>query len=104
MPFDMHTIETVDGATPTNRSDRLLLAFLPAVPNAAGGSAGASVNVVVSGLTLPPVYVVHAQPSSAVVASVNPSSMTASGFTVVLTPLSSSATVAAGSVGIMVFG
>jgi hypothetical protein len=104
VPFDLRVVETVDGATPTNRSDRLLLAFLPAVPNVAGGSAGATVTVAISGLVLPSVYAVQVTPGSGVIASVLQSSKTNNGFSIVLTPLSSSVTVAAGAIDIMVFG
>jgi hypothetical protein len=104
MPFDMHTVESVDGGTPLNRSDRLQIAFLPQVANAAGGTAGAAVTVAIGNLVLPSVYVVHVTPGSGVAASVLQSSKTNSGFSVVLTPLSSSATVAAGAIDVMVFG
>jgi hypothetical protein len=102
LPLDYHTLETVDGATPTNRTDRLIVGFLPAVANAAG-SAGATVTVPISGLSLPAVYAVHATPASAVIASVPANSKTVSGFNLVLTPLSSSATVPASSTDIVIF-
>jgi hypothetical protein len=103
MPIDFHTLETVDGSTPTNRTDRLMLAFLPQVANAAGGSAGATVTVAISGLVLPSAYTVQVTPGSGVIASVLQSSKTNAGFSIVLTPLSSSATVAAGAIDVMVF-
>jgi hypothetical protein len=103
MPIDFHTIETVDGSTPTNRSDRLIVAFLPQVANAAGGSAGAAVTVAIGGLVLPSAYAVQATPGSAVIASVLQSSKTNSGFSIVLTPLSNSLTVAAGAIDVIVF-
>ena len=103
MPIDFHTIETVDGSAPTNRSDRLIVAFLPGVANPAGGSPGAAVTVAITGLVLPASYSVQITPGSGVIASVLQSSKTNSGFSIVLTPLSSSATVAAGSFDAMVF-
>jgi hypothetical protein len=103
MPIDMHTVETVDGSTPTNRTDRIQIAFLPQVPNAAGGAAGATVTVAIGNLVLPSAYAVHVTPGSGVVASVLQSSKTNSGFSVVLTPLSNSLTVAAGALDVMVF-
>jgi hypothetical protein len=103
MPIDMHTIEIVDGSTPLNRTDRLQLAHLPQVANAAGGSAGATVTVVIGSLVLPSVYAVHVTPGSGVIASVLQNSKSNSGFSIVLTPLSSSATVPAGAIDISVF-
>jgi hypothetical protein len=103
MPQDMHTVQIADGSTPTSFTDRLQVAFLPQVPNAAGGSAGATVTVAIGNLVLPSAYAVHVTPGSSVVASVLQNSKTNSGFSVVLTPLSSSATVAAGAIDVMVF-
>jgi hypothetical protein len=103
MPLDFHTTELADGSTPTARTDRIIVAHLPQVPNVAGGSAGAAVTVAISGLTLPAAYAVHVTPGSAVIASVLQSSKTNSGFSIVLTPLSSSATVAAGAIDVTVF-
>jgi hypothetical protein len=79
------------------------VAFLPQVANLAGSAAGATVTVPISGLTLPSAYNVQVTPGSGVVASVLQNSKTNSGFSVVLTPLSSSATVAAGAIDVMVF-
>jgi hypothetical protein len=103
MPLDFHTVEIVDGSKPTNRTDRMMLAFLPQVANAAGGSAGAAVTVAIGGLVLPASYSVQVTPGSGVVASVLQSSKTNGGFSVVLTPLSNSLTVAAGAIDIMVY-
>jgi hypothetical protein len=102
MPFDLHIIETVDGATPLARTDRIIVAHLPQVANAAGGSAGAAVTVPITGLTLPNVYGVHVTPGSGVIASVLQSSKTNGGFSVVLMPLSGSLTVAAGAIDVLV--
>jgi hypothetical protein len=100
MPNDFHTVETVDGSTPTNRTDRLQLAFLPnfATPSAAEG---ASATVTVTGLSLPAVYAVHALPSQPAIVSVG--SKTFGGFVLTMTPPSSTATLAAGTIDIVVF-
>jgi hypothetical protein len=103
LPLDYHTLETVDGATPLSRTDRIIIAHLPQVANVAGAAAGDTVQVPISGLTLPAAYAVHVTPGSAVIASVLQSSKTNSGFSIVLTPLSSSATVAAGAIDVTVF-
>jgi hypothetical protein len=100
MPLDYHTVETVDGATPTNRTDRVILGFLPGFPSAAAAGEGDAVQVTVSGLTLPSVFSVHALPSQPAIVSVG--SKSNSGFTVTLTPPSSSITLAAGSVDITI--
>jgi hypothetical protein len=100
MPFDMHTVETVDGATPTNRSDRLTLAFLPGVATPAAAE-GASATVTISGLSLPSVYAVHALPSQPAVVSV--SAKTVGGFVLTLTPVSSTETLAIGFVDVVAF-
>jgi hypothetical protein len=62
MPQDMHTVEIADGSTPTERTDRLIVAFMPGLANAAGAE-GAAVTITVSGLVLPSVYGIHAMPS-----------------------------------------
>jgi len=100
MPLDFHTTEIADGSTPTARTDRLILAFLPGVGNAAGAGAGDAVTTAITGLTLPAVYNVQVKPSQAAVASV--SARTVSGFTITLTPLSSSTTLSAGTIDILV--
>jgi hypothetical protein len=100
MPIDYHTIEVADGSTPTARTDRLIIAHLPNFPNA-GAAEGASVTVPVTGLTLPATYGVQATPSQAAIVSV--SAKTFSGFVLTLTPFSSTETLAAGSVDVVVF-
>jgi hypothetical protein len=101
MPIDMHTVQVTDGSSPTSFSDRLQVAYLPGVatPSAAEG---ASATVTVSGLILPAVYGVQATPSQPAIVSV--SAKTFSGFTLTLTPVSSTETLSAGSVDIVVFG
>ena len=98
MSQDVHTVAVVDGST-LSQTDRVVLALLPARANAAGG-AGVAVTVVVTGLDLPPVYGVQATPSQAALVSV--SAKTQAGFTVTLTPLSGSVSLAVGTVDIAV--
>jgi hypothetical protein len=100
MPIDMHTVEVADGSTPTARTDRLITAFLPGLANAAGAE-GAAVTTTVSGLVLPSVYGIHAMPSQAAVVSFG--AKTNSGFTITLTPLSSTQTIGAGTIDVAIF-
>jgi hypothetical protein len=103
MPFPYHTIELQDGSNP-NLSDRLVSGLQLAVANAAGSAGGAAVTTAVSFASpLPPNYLVSVdagQPS--VLATV--SEKTSSGFNVVLQPLSTATTVAAGTFNCIVFG
>jgi hypothetical protein len=99
MPLDFHSLELADGSSLTSRTDRLIICFLPNVANAAGAE-GAAVNVAVSGLSLPSTYGVQVEPSQAVVTSMT--NKTFGGFTVTLTPLSSTQTIAAGNLDIWV--
>ncbi len=78
------------------------------VPNAAGGSAGASVTTPITftdqfgnGL-LPAVYTVHVMPSQTCFATITGRSAT--GFNVVLTPVTSGTTLAAGTFDATVVG
>jgi hypothetical protein len=75
-----------------------------AVANAAGGSAGASVTVAVSFASpLPSNYVVFVDSGQvSVVGTV--SARTSTGFTVTLTPLATTVTVAAGSFNVWIVG
>jgi hypothetical protein len=68
----------------------------------AAAGAGDSVSLTVSGLTLPSVFAVHALPSQPAIVSVG--SKTNSGLCVNAYAPSSSITLAAGSVDILVFG
>jgi hypothetical protein len=100
MPIDFHTVETVDGSTPTNRTDRIQIAFLPGFATPAAAE-GASATVTITGLVLPSVYAVHALPSQPAVVSV--SAKTNSGFVLTLTPVSATETLAIGTVDITAF-
>jgi hypothetical protein len=103
MPFSIHDIDLVDGSTPTMQ-DRLIGGLQLAVANAAGGSAGASVTVAVSFASpLPSNYAVFVDSGQVnVVGTV--SARTSTGFTVTLTPLVSTVTVAAGSFNVSIVG
>jgi hypothetical protein len=98
MPIDVHTVQLADGSTPTSFSDRLQVAFLPGVATPAAAE-GASATVAISGLTLPASYAVHATPSQPAIVSV--SAKTFSGFTLTLTPISSTETLSAGTVDVI---
>ena len=80
MPLDFHTTELADGSTPTARTDRLIIAYLPQLANAAGAGAGdaVAVAVTITGLTLPSVFNVQATPSQPAIVSVG--SKTFTGF------------------------
>lgn len=101
MPFSIHDIDLADGSTPTMQ-DRLLGGLQLAVANAAGGSAGASVTVAVSFVSqLPANYAVFVDSGQAgVVGTV--SARTNTGFTVTLSPILTTATVAAGTFNVWV--
>ena len=98
MSQDVHTLSVADGSTMA-LTDRVITVLLPARANAAG-AAGAAVTVVVTGLNLPLVYGVQATPSQPALVSV--SAKTQTGFTVTLTPLSGTVSLAAGTVDIVV--
>jgi hypothetical protein len=95
MAIPVHTVDCVDGSQ-FNYTDRVVAALQLGVSNAAGGSGGASVSTPVSFPvgSLPPTYMVHITPSQPAMVSVT--NKTSSGFSVVLTPLST-ATLPAGS-------
>ena len=100
MGFDLHTLDVLGGSSPTAQPDRLGVLYLPGQANAAGGSAGASVTLAFTGLTLPATYAVLAQPSQDAFVAVTTKTQT--GFDVVLTPTSGTVTLAAGTVDIVV--
>jgi hypothetical protein len=100
MPFPFHTVELADGSNP-NWTDRLVSGLQLAVANA-GGAEGASVTTAVTfDSELPANYAVFVDSGvSGVVGTVT--SRTSTGFSVVLTPLSSSTTIAAGTFNVFV--
>lgn len=101
MGLDIHTIDVAPGSSPLAQPDRIAFANLPNQANGAGGSAGAAVTVAITGLQLPPTYSVQGCMSQAGDLSV--SSKTQTGFTVTLTPPSSSVTLAAGTFDVTIF-
>lgn len=104
MPQPIHTIEVPEGAiNGLSQPGRLLVGVLPGLANSAGGGAGASVNVVVSGLkNLPSKYAVVVNPGQDATWYVT--SKTSTGFTVVLTPRLAANTLASGSIDVTIFG
>jgi hypothetical protein len=100
MGIDLHTVESLDNSI-LSRTDRVLLLNLPQQPYAAGSGAGALVTLTVSGAVLPPTYtVLLGDPGQAAVAFVTGRTFT--GFTVKISPISSSATLSAGAIDITV--
>jgi hypothetical protein len=83
-------------------SDRKVVGHLANVANAPGSGAGASVTTAVSGLRLPPVYVVQVAASQDAVAFVT--GKTASGFSVTLSPRLAANTLAAGTFDVLIVG
>jgi hypothetical protein len=101
VPLDIHTIESLDNSI-LSRTDRVLLLNLPQRPYAGGGAGVTVTAFTVSGQVLPPTYtVVLGDVGQAAVAFVTGRSFT--GFTVKIAPLSSSASVAAGAIDVMIF-
>lgn len=100
MPFDIHTVEVVDGSNNTF-PDKVVVAILSGVANLAGGGAGTAVTTAVAFVNqeLPPTYNVQVTPNQAAMASVT--AKTANGFNVTLTPLAT-ITLAAGTFDVLV--
>jgi hypothetical protein len=102
MPFAIHSIEVPDGSN-INYYDRIVLGSMLAVANAAGGSAGATVSTPISFPSgLPAAYFVDVQPSQACFVTIT--SKTNTGFNVVLTPMTTGTTLAAGTFDVVVIG
>lgn len=98
MAIDIHTIANLAGA-PFTRTDRVFMGVTVA-PYGAGGSAGAAVTVPVTGLDLPPSALVFA--SLGVDATAFVSGQSSTGLTLTIQPRLASATLAAGSVGVLI--
>lgn len=94
MNIEQHTIERPQG-TDVAKNDRAVIGGLSDVANAVGGSAGAAVTTAVAIKGLPSKYRVHVTPNQACFVSVT--NKTNTGFNVVLTPTSGTATLAAGT-------
>lgn len=99
---DMHTVEVPDGSAPAWQ-DRVIIAMIPGVVNAAGGGAGAAVTTAVSGLVnLPANYGVFINPGQDATWFIPSGSKTATGFNVTLTPRLAANTLAAGTFDVIV--
>lgn len=99
MALEQHAIHVPTGSSPAF-TDRTLIASIPNVANASG-AAGVAVSTTVSvGNELPASYGVFVTPSQAAFVSV--SAKTNTGFTVTLTPTTSTASIAAGTFDVLV--
>ncbi|HEX7854454.1 MAG TPA: hypothetical protein VF503_12235 [Sphingobium sp.] len=96
----VHSVSLLPGFDPTSFEDRLILGVKKALANVAGGSAGASVTVVLTGLSLPKNYTVFVSPGQDATWWI--SARTQSGFTVNLSPRLAANTLAAGTIDILV--
>jgi hypothetical protein len=96
MGIDVHTIEQIGNTSTFSRTDRVLVAHFPQTGNPAAAAEGDSVTVSFSGLLLPQAYTVIVSGLSQV-AIATVTNRTAVGFNVVLSPLSSSVTLASGT-------
>lgn len=94
----VHSVEQIEGSQ-FSKLDRILVGNLPNVANVAG-AAGVAVVTAVSFPYLPNEYSVSVTPSQAAIVSV--SGKTNSGFSVTLTPLASTDSIAAGTFDVTV--
>lgn len=97
MAVDFHTVSVIPGAAPA-LSDRFFMGIIP-VPYGAGAM-GSTVSVPVTGLSLPPTSMFFV--SVGVDATAFVSAVTANGFTLNVQPRLATATLAAGSVGVLI--
>lgn len=95
----VHTVESPTGFT-LALQDRIIIGNLPNVATVAGGSAGAVVTKVFTGLRLPANYSLQMSASQACDLSYSAKSST--GFTVTLTPPQTTITLAAGTIDVTV--
>lgn len=100
MSYDLHTVSVNKASSALAMSDRIAVLLQKQVANAAGGSAGASVTVALTGLELPASYAVFVSPGQDATWWI--SSRTQAGFTVNLSPRLAANTLAAGSIDILV--
>ncbi len=99
MALVYHSIKALDGAAPTDSACAVVGIYAGvATPAAAAAGDAVTVTQTLSG-ELPPNYVVQVTPSQPCVVSVSKSGNVA---TVTLTPLSSTVTLAAGTIDILV--
>lgn len=103
MPFDLHTLEVPDGAYGFGQKGRALIGCGLGQANAAGGGAGQSVAIAITGLkNLPPNFGVVVSPSQD--ATYYISGKSATGFTINLLPRLAANTLAIGTVDWFLFG
>lgn len=97
MSLALHTLDVPAGGFGFSQKDRAIIAAAFGVANAAGGSAGAAVTVVVSGLSgLPSNYGVLVNPGQDATWFVD--TKTSTGFTIHLLPRLAANTLASGTV------
>lgn len=96
----VHSVSVMPGSDALAFEDRVVTLLKKQLANAAGGSAGASVAVAVSGLQLPPKYSVFVTPSQDATFWI--SNRTQTGFTVNLSPRLAANTLAAGTIDLLV--
>lgn len=100
MSLDLHTIAVADGSVLAS-NDRIAIGVQNGLANAAG-AAGVTVSVAVVFANLPPNYTPVVNPGQGCGWSVT--NKTANGFTVNLIPFVSTASIAAGTFDVAVFG
>jgi len=100
MAQDLHTVAVPDKSDPLAMQDRLILLMKKQLAHAAGGSAGAAVTVVLTGLSLPASYCVNVTPSQDATTWVSGRSQ--NGFTINIAPRLAASTLAAGAVDVTV--
>lgn len=97
MPTPRHTVESPDGGDGYANKDKIVSAIGLNVANAAGGGAGVSVTVAVTGLkNLPAKYIVTVNPKQDATWWVT--AQTSTGFTINLSPRLAASTLASGTV------
>ena len=101
MGIDVHTIEQIGNASNFARTDRVFIAAYPKTANAVGSGAGVAVTTPFTGLELPANYSVIVSGLSQT-AFVTVTNRTNTGFSVVLTPIASGVTLAAGTFDVIV--
>jgi type IV secretory pathway VirJ component len=99
MAKDLHTIAVATGSDLSNE-DRLVVLMKKQLANSAGGGAGQSVTIAVTGLTLPASYAVQATPDQDATVWISGRSQT--GFTINLAPRLAANTLAVGKVDVVV--
>ena len=104
MPLTIFETVVPDGAiNGLSNKGQILCGFQSGVANVAGGGAGASVTITVTGLkNLPANYVVVVNPGQA--ATYYVSSKTSTGFVITITPVLATTTLSVGTIDWALFG